>query len=71
MSASLESETSMIYAHNLDQTHELDVAIGYEDWVEDFELMPSLCIHASCESSRFLFSTLSHVAYIGNSYYWA
>jgi len=25
----------MIYAPNLDQTRELDVAIGLEDWAED------------------------------------
>ena len=33
--------------------------------------MRNLCIHAFYESSRLLFSTLSHAAYIGNSYDWA
>jgi len=31
MSTSLESETCMIYAPNLDWIHELDVTIGLED----------------------------------------
>jgi len=46
MSTSLESETCIIYAPNLDQTHELDVAIGLEDWIEDLGFMQSLCVHA-------------------------
>ena len=58
----------MIYAPNLDRNHELYVAIGLEDWVEDLQFIPSLCIHASCETSRLLSSTLSDIGYVCNSY---
>ena len=37
MSSSLEYETCIIYTPNLDQTHELDMIIGLEDYVEDFD----------------------------------
>lgn len=51
----------MIYAPNLNQTHELDLAIALDNRAEDLRLMPSLCAHTSCETSRPLSSTLSDV----------
>ena len=68
MSAFLEFKSYIIYAPNLDQTNELDVAIGLEDWVEDLGFIPSLCIHASYDTSRALLSNIWHVCY---SYDWA
>jgi len=68
MSTSLESETCMIYAPNLDWIHELGVTIGLEDCIEDLGFMPSLFIHASCKTSRPLSSTLSDIGHVRNSY---
>jgi len=61
----------MIFAPNLNRTHELDAAIGLEDRAEDLGLMPSLCVHASCETSRPLSSTLSDVGHACNFLDWA
>jgi len=58
----------MIYAPNLDRTHELDVTIGPEDWVEDLGFRPNFYIHVFCETFRLLSSTLSNVGHLYNSY---
>ena len=65
-----EHEICMIYAPNLDQARDLDVTTGLEDWIEDLRFMPSLCVHASHETSRPLCSTLSDFGHVCNSYDW-
>ena len=45
--------------------------IGLEDWVSDLGFIPSLCIHASCKTSRPLSSTSSDVGHVCSSYDWA
>jgi len=57
----------MIYAPNLDWTHELDMIIRLEHWVEDLGF-PNLCILVFSETSRGLLSTLSDVGHVHNSY---
>lgn len=46
------------------------MAIRLNDMVEDLGFIRSLCIHASCETSRLLSSTLSDVGHVHNSYDW-
>ena len=58
----------MIYALNLDRTHELDVTIGLEDCVEDLGFMPNLCVHIFSEKSRLLSSILSDDGHVYNYY---
>ena len=71
MSTTLVSETYIIYVPNLNQTHELDVNIRLEDWVEDLGFMPSLCIYTFCETFRPLSSTLIDVGHMCYCYDWA
>ena len=67
----LTSETCMIYVFNFDPIHELDVAIGLENWVEDIGFLSSLFIEASCETFKPLSSALNDVQHVCNSYNWA
>ena len=71
MSTILESEIEVSYAFNLDWTRKLDVAIRHENWIEDLGLIPTLCVHTSCETLRRLSYILGDVGHVFNSYDWA
>jgi len=55
MSTSLEFESCISNALILDRTHELDMTIGLDDWVEDLGFLPDLCVHVLCETFRPLY----------------
>ena len=71
ISTLLELKTCVIDALNLDGTLGLNMARGFQDWVQDLGFMPRFRILAASRTSRPLSSTLSGVGHTYNSYDWA